>query len=87
MPFKVFSKLVLRLWYIPVPIPIKYKVDVVVVLLIPTKVPIDPKPTLAVAIPIKSFVIFAAYTVCPWVRANPSIPSVYTDTAVPVFVL
>ena len=65
----------------------KYNVDVLVVLLIPTKDPVDPNPTLAVEIPIKSFVIFAAYTVWPWVRANPSIPSVDTDTAAPAFVL
>jgi hypothetical protein len=39
----------------------KYNVDVLVVLLIPTKDPVDPNPTLAVEIPIKSFVIFAAY--------------------------
>ena len=79
--------MVLKLWYTPVPTPIKYKVDAVVVLSIPTKDPVEPKPTLAVAIPIKSLFIFAAYTVWPWVRANPSIPSVETDTAAPALVL
>ena len=53
----------------------------------PTKEPVDPNPTLAVAIPTKSLDKLAAYNVCPWVRAKPSIPSVDTDTPAPVDVV
>ena len=86
-PVNLLSKLVLKLWYTPVPTPIKYRVDAVTLLLIPTKEPVDPNPTLAVAIPIKSLDKLAAYNVCPWVRAKPSIPLVDTDTPAPVDVV
>ena len=57
-PFRVFWYLVVKLWYTPVPIPVKYKIPAVLVP-IPTKVPVEPRPTLKVEIPIKSFDIFA----------------------------
>ena len=64
---------------------LKYKMSVLTLLLIPTNPPVEPRPTLLVAIPIKSSEILAAKTVCSSVNANVIEPSVETETAVPPF--
>ena len=63
------------------------KVLILVVLLIPVKEPVAPRPTLAVAIPIRSRDIGAANKVWPSARVNTIVPSVDTPKAVPSFVL
>ena len=52
-----FLKLVLKLWLFPVPNPVKKTISAV--LPTPTNSPVVPRLTFWVAIPIKSFVIFA----------------------------
>ena len=60
--FTTFSLTVLKLWFVPVPIPVKYNnPEFIVVSATPTKVPVDPIPTLNVWIPITSSSIFATY--------------------------
>ena len=60
---------------------------ILVVLLIPINDPVDPNPTLAVAIPIKSLLIGAANKVCSLERVKVILPSVETPKAVPSLVL
>lgn len=83
IPDKIFAGTVFKLWFSPVPTPTKYNVSTKTLLLIPTNEPVDPRPTLAVAIPTRSSEIFAAYKVCPFSKANVSIPSVETPIESP----
>ena len=58
-----FSYFVLKLWLLPVPTPTNK--SILAVLPIPTNSPVVPRPTFWVAIPIKSFVIFATNNCWP----------------------
>ena len=58
-PVTTKSFMVLKLWYTPVPNPVNLnRPPDLLVLAIPTKVPVDPKPTLKVEIPIRLLEIF-----------------------------
>ena len=85
------SKLVVKLWYNPVPNPVKNMVEELCsVLAIPTKVPVDPKPTLTVYIPIKLLLILAAKTTVPSSKVLMWVPvsvSNITDNPAPTLVL
>ena len=60
--FTTFSLTVFRLWLDPVPIPVKNNnPEFIVVSATPTKVPVDPIPTLKVWIPITLSLILATY--------------------------
>ena len=81
----------MKLWYNPVPSPVKNIVEELCsVLAMPTKVPVDPKPTLMVDIPIKLLLIFAAKTTVPSSNVLIGVPvsaSNITDNPAPTFVL
>ena len=67
------------------PVPTLLKNSVVdIVLARPTKVPVDPRPTLIVAIPIRSSLILATNSDCPSARVVPTPTFVSSCTIIPL---
>ena len=77
--------LVLKLWVVPDPTLLKKSVVADLwVLAIPTNVPVVPKPTLTVAIPIKLSSILATNTFWPSVKVIPTPTFVESSTIIPL---
>ena len=74
---------VVKLWVSPVPTLLKNSV-VDIVFARPTKVPVDPRPTLIVAIPIRSSLILATNSDWPSARVVPTPTFVSSCTMIPL---